>query len=141
MPRKRLGHRIGIKLDGTAIGCLKTVTPAEKSRGEVDVTCLGDELMEYLDTDPADQGILKFVVVWEPGETNSQLIDTLFDAADSEDREGAFEIDWEMFDPMPTDAFSGRVLKCTPETVESKTAVARAVEVRLTTKITRTVAS
>lgn len=141
MPRKRLGHKIVIKLDGTAIGCLRKVTPPEKSREEVDVTCLGDAIMEYMDSDPPDQGILKLDVVWEPGDTNSELIDTLFDNADADSREGAFVIEYTMFSPLVTDTFSGRILKVTPADVESKAMIARTLEVRLTTKPTRNVAS
>ncbi len=141
MPRKRLGHKIVFKLDGTAIACIRNLTPPEKSRDEVDTTCIDDDLQEYLDTDPPNQGMLKLDLVWEPGDTNSELLDTLFDEADPAEREGAFEIDWTMFSPLPTDAFSGRILKLTPATVESKSVISRTVEIRLTTKITRSVAS
>ncbi len=140
MPRKRLGHKAVIKLDGTAIGCVRGFTPPEKSRDEVEVTCLGDSVQEYLDADPPNAGMLKLDVVWEPGDINSQLIDTLFDDPDAEDREGAFTIEWAMFSPLVTDTFSGRVLKLTPTEVKQKDVIARSVEIRLTTPITRVVA-
>jgi hypothetical protein len=139
MPRKKLGHKGVVKLDGTAIGCIRGFTPAEKSRDEVDVTCFGDAIMEYLDADPPDQGVFKLDVVWEPGDTNSQLIDTLFDDTDPDDREGAFSIEWAMFDPLVTDSFSGRILKITPAEVKQKELIARSIELRLTTAITRVV--
>lgn len=140
MPRKKLGHKGIVKVDGTAIGCIRGFTPAEKSRDEVDVTCLGDSIMEYLDADPPDQGMFKLDVVWEPGDTNSQLLDTLFDDADADDREAAFTIEWAMFTPLVTDAFSARILKITPSEVKQKEVIARTVELRLTTAITRAVA-
>lgn len=141
MPRKRLGHKAIIKLDGTAIGCVRGFTPPEKARDEVDVTCLGDSIQEFLDADPPNAGMLKLDVIHEPGDTNSQLIDTLFDDTDMDDREGAWTIEWHMFTPLVTDTFSGRVLKLTPAEVKQKDVIARTVEIRLTTPITRVVAS
>ena len=140
MAKKRLGHKAILKLDGTAIGCVRGFTPPEKSRDEVDVTCFGDTLMEFIDADPPDQGILKIDVAWEPGGTNSELLDTLFDNAAPDSREGAFTIEWQMFTPLVTDTFSGRILKLTPAEVKQKDLIARSLEIRLTTKITRTIA-
>lgn len=141
MPRKRLGHKGVIKLDGTAIGCIRGFTPPEKSRDEVDVTCFGDSLQEFVDADPPNVGMLKLDTIWEPGDTNSELADTLFDEADLEDREGAFTIEWHMFTPLVTDTFSGRILKLTPTEVKQKDVIARSLEIRLTTPITRVVAA
>ncbi|QDV24387.1 phage tail protein [Aureliella helgolandensis] len=141
MPRKRLGNKPLLKLDGTTIGCLLNFTPPERSREEVDVTCMEDDAEDFLDADPPNEGMLKFEVVWEPGDTNSELLDALFDETDPEDREGAFEIVWAMFTPIVTDAFSGRILKLSPNQVEKKTLIKRSVEVRLTTPVTRTIAS
>lgn len=140
MPDKKLGHKAVITVDGTAIGCVRNFTPPEKSREEVQVTCMGDAIEEYLDSDPPNQGMLMLDVVWEPGDTNSALLDTLFDATDPDDREAAFTIAWNMFSPVPTDAFSGRILNLTPAQVESKTVISRQVQIRLTTAITRTIA-
>ena len=143
-PRKRLGHKIKISLDGTLIGCVRRITPPEKSREEVDVTCHDDELMDYLDSDPPDQGILTIEVMHEPGETQSESFDTLFDDADPDNREGAFQVQYQQFgdgggpENFPTDSFSGRILKATPSEGQSKTPVSRTLEIRLTTKITRT---
>lgn len=141
MPRKRLGHKAVVKLDGTAIACLRNFTPPAKTREEVEATCFGDAIENYLDSDPPDVGMLSMELVWEPGDTNSELLDTLFDATDPADREGAFTIEWTMFSPLVTDAFSGRILNLTPAQVESKTLMTRSVEIRLTTAITRTVAA
>lgn len=141
MPRKRLGHKPVFKLDGAALGCIRNITPPEKSRGEVDATCIDDDIEEFLDTDPPNQGMLKLDLVWEPGDTNSELLDTLFDDTDPDDREGAFAMEWAMFSPLVTDTFSGRILKLTPATVESKQVISRQVEIRLTTAVTRTIAS
>jgi hypothetical protein len=140
MPRKRLGHKAVIKLDGTAIGCVRGFTPPEKARDEVDVTCFGESLQEFVDADPPNVGMLKLDVVWEPGDTNSELIDTLFDDTDPDNREGAFTIEWAMFTPLVTDTFSGRILKITPVEVKQKDLIARTLEIRLTTPITRVVA-
>ncbi|QDV26743.1 phage tail tube protein [Aureliella helgolandensis] len=141
MPRRRLGNKPVLTLDGTDIACLLNFTPPERSREEVDVTCLEDDAEEYLDADPPNEGILKFEAAWEPGDTNSELLDALFDEVDPDDREGAFTIKWSMFTPLVTDAFSGRILKLSPAQVEKKTLIKRSVEIRLTTKVTRTVAT
>ena len=141
MPRKRLGHKAVIKLDGVAIGCVRGFTPPEKSRDEVDVTCFGEDIQEFVDSDPPNVGIMKLDVAHEPGDTNSELLDTLFDDADPDAREGAWTIEWAMFSPLVTDTFSGRILKLTPVEVKQKDLIARSVEIRLTTKVTRVVAA
>jgi hypothetical protein len=147
MPKKKLGHRNVLKLDGVVIACIRKFTPPEKSREEVDVTCLGDAIQDHLDADPQQAGMLKFELVWEPGDTNSQLLDTLIDAADVDDRDGVFTIEWKAFvAPTATtgwkvDTFTGRILKLTPAEVESKTVISRTVEVRLTTPVVRTTAA
>ena len=143
-PKKKLGHRNVVKVDGVAVGCLRKFTPPEKSREEVDVTCIGDAIQDHLDADPQTAGMLKLDLVWEPGNVNSQLLDTLIDAADMDDRDAVFTIEWRAFVPVvpgtgfKVDTFTGRILKLTPAEVESKSVISRQVEIRLTTPIVRT---
>lgn len=141
-PKKKLGHKNVVKVDGTAIACLRKFTPPEKARDEVDVTCLGDSIEEFLDADPPKAGMLKLELVWEPGAVNSDLLDTLFDAADADNRDAVFSIEWRAFaaTAYKIDTFSGRILKLTPADVESKSVHTRTVEIRLTTAIVRTTA-
>jgi hypothetical protein len=142
-PKKKLGHKNVVKVDGTLIAFLRNFTPLEKARDEVDVTCLGDAIEEYLDADPPKAGILKLDLVWEPGAANSELLDTLFDAADADDRDAVFSIEWKAFKATgwKIDTFTGRILKLTPAQVESKQVHSRTVEIRQTTPVVRTTAA
>jgi hypothetical protein len=142
-PKKKLGHKNVVKVDGTIIACLRNFTPPEKARDETDVTCLGDGIEEFLDSDPPKAGILKLDLVWEPGSVNSELLDTLFDAAEADDRDAVYTIEWRAFraTAFKIDTFSGRILKLTPAQVESKQVHSRQVEIRQTTPIVRTTAS
>ncbi len=147
MPKRALGHRNVLKVDGVVVGDIRKFTPPEKARDEVDVTCLGDAIQDFLDADPQNAGMLKFEVVWQPGDTNSQLLDTLIDAGDIDNRDAVFTIEWKAFVAATAttgwrvDTFTGRILKLTPAEVESKTVISRTVEVRLTTPIVRTTAA
>jgi hypothetical protein len=138
---KRLGKGTQVKLGTTVLGCLMEIEPPAKERESVDVTCLDDTVEDYLDSDPPKAGILKFKVAWQPGETNGQLLDTLFDDADMADRVGAFSIVWTQYANAVTWAFSGRILKMTPEKIDRKSMVSRTIEVQLTTAIVQTIAS
>lgn len=141
-PKKKLGHKNVVKVDGTVVACLRKFTPPEKARDEVEVTCIGDGIQEFLDADPQNAGMLKLDLVWEPGAVNSELLDTLIDAADAADRDAVFSIEWKAFvaTGYKIDTFSGRILKLTPAEVESKTLMSRTAEIRLTTAIVRTTA-
>lgn len=141
-PKKKLGHKNVVKVNGTAIACLRKFTPPEKARDEVDVTCLGEAIEDFLDADPPKAGMLKLDLVWEPGAVNSELLDTLFDAVDVDDRDAVFSIEWKAFAATgyKIDTFSGRILKLTPAEVESKTVHSRTVEIRQTTAVVRTTA-
>lgn len=139
-PKKKLGHKNVVKVDGTVVACLRKFTPIETARDEVDVTCIGDAIQEFLDADPINAGMFKLDLVWQPGAVNSELLDTLVNAADVDDRDAVFAIEWKAFAATgyPVHTFSGRILKLTPAEVESKTLISRTVEIRQTSAIVRT---
>ena len=139
--KKRLGKGTQVKLGATVLGCLMELEPPGKEREGVDVTCLDDTIEDTLDSDPPKAGTLKFKVAWQPGETNGQLLDTLFDDPDIDDRVGAWSIVWTQYTQAVTWAFSGRIMKLSPEKVEAKGLISRTVEVKLTTGITQTIAT
>jgi hypothetical protein len=139
MARKRLGHGTKFKLGATYLGLLRSITPPSQTREAVDVTVLDDALEDFLDSDPPNQGELKVVLGWEPGDTNSELLDTLFKAASVSAREGSFTIEYPFATPSVKDVFSGRITTLAPAQIQSKELITREVTIRLTSSVVRTV--
>lgn len=139
MARKRLGHGTKLKLGTTYLGLVRSITPPGLGREAVDVTVMDDALVDYLDSDPPDYGELKVVLGWEPNDTNSELLDTLFKNAAVGSREGSFTIEYPFATPGVKDVFSGRILNLTPAQIQSKELITREVTIKLTSAIVRSV--
>lgn len=138
MPARKLASKVVLKLAGTAIAGIRKIGAPAKARDEVDVTCIGDALEQFIDNEIQKAGQLKLDLVWQPGDTNSELLDTLIDSTDPAARVAAWVIEWRMFTPIKFDAFSGYVLDLTPPDLDAKGLITRTANVRLTTAITRT---
>jgi hypothetical protein len=141
MARKRLGHGTKLKLDTTLLGLIRSITPPGQSREAVDVTVLSDAIVDYLDSDPPDQGELKVVLGWEPNDANSELVDTLFKNSNPALREGSWTIEYPFATPTVKEVFTGRIINLTPAQIQSKELITREVTIKLTSAITRSVIS
>ena len=141
MARKRLGHGTKLKLDTTVLGLIRSLTPPGQKRDAVDVTVLGDAIVDYLDSDPPDQGQLKVTLGWEPNDANSELLDTLFKNSNPSAREGSFTIEYPFTSPSVKEVFTGRIIELTPAQIQSKELITRDVTIQLTSTIARSVIS
>jgi hypothetical protein len=137
MSTRKLANKILLRLNGTLVGGIRKIGPPAKSRDEVDVTCVGDEYEQFLDSEVQKAGELKLDLVWQPGGVGSELLDTMFEDPDQADRTGVWVIEYRMFNPVRLDTFSGFIKDLTPVELESKTLVSRTVLIRQTTKIVR----
>lgn len=133
--KKRTGHKSELSLDGTKLVFVKSITPPSKSRGKIDLTDLDDEIMIYTDEDVPEIGEVELEVYWHPNDTNAELLDTLFDQDDPDDRIGEWVITYTKH--AVTDSFSGFIVKVEPSALESKAHVGRKVTIQPTTTITR----
>ncbi|MFO0939827.1 MAG: hypothetical protein U0930_03590 [Pirellulales bacterium] len=136
--QRKLANAVVLTLAGTTIAGIRKIGAPAKAREEIDVTCIGDALEQFLDNEIQKAGQLKLDLIWQPGDTNCELLDTLIDDSAAGNRVGAWVIQWRMFTPIKFDAFSGFVLDLTPPELDAKGLITRTANIRLTTKITRT---
>jgi hypothetical protein len=134
-PAKRLGDGVIVKIDGTAVACLRKVTPPEDARDEVDATCIGDAFEDFLDTPLKKAGMVTLDLVWQPGAVNSELIDTAFNQASPSARVVTWAIEYRMFSTIRIATFTGFIKSLKPLTLENKVVVGRTVEIRQKTAV------
>ena len=136
---KNIGHGASLSRQTgtpTTIGQVRVITPPTISREDVDATTLDDGVMYFLPSDPEDPGELSCELLWTPGETNDELIDTDFNARTI--------ASWRITYPTVinrTATFSAWVKSIAPAPLESRETVKRIVTFRLTTAITWAAAS
>ena len=132
------GSTVECDIDGlgttwTLFGYTESITPPPRTRQKVDATNL-DEDMVNLEPGIEEDSEFVFVQVWEPGDTNDEQIDTLFDSK--------FKPQWRITYPTdPTtpeqDTFSGWVSGIAPDTIDVGTRIGRTVTVTRTGPIVR----
>ena len=111
---------------------VESITPSPRERETVEGKTLGDTLDVPL-MGIEGPSVMEFAQHWEPGDTEHEKLDTLFDSKD--------EFDVQIVTPHATpvtDEFSGKVLRLAPETLETSGAYRRTVAIQRTTDITRT---
>lgn len=116
----------------TTIGLTRTITPPARIRAKVDGTVLADTLAT---NEPGIEEHSEFEVLqfWEPGDTNHEIIDTLFGSS--------AKVDWQVvypFDTPVTDEFEGWVSDMEPEPLEVGNIIGRMFKIQRTGAITRT---
>jgi len=126
----------GDGLSHTTIGEIMNLSPPTQSREDIDVTTTDSTGDAFLPSIP-NYGELSFDQVWEPNDTNHELIDTAFSNAATTT---AYE--WQIVYPVVaaavTDEFTGYVKSIGPQTMGPKDSIKRTVVVTLTSGITRT---
>jgi len=131
---KKIGHGISIKLGSTTITQIRNLTPASISREDVDATTLDDTVGYNLPSDPEDPGEVSFDELWTSGDTNSELIDTDFNARTI----ATWSIVFSSWTQSRTASFSAWVKSISPAQVSGRDAMSRTIVLRLTTVITWT---
>lgn len=135
---KQIGHGAQLWVDDdddatyTELGSIVKITPPAKTRDDVDMTTLDSDLMEYDPSDPPDVGELSVEIHWHPGQTNSEILDDLFDAKT--------KVNWKIVYPFATPVnhvFEGWVKSLTPADLASKESIRRTAVIRLTSPITQ----
>lgn len=115
----------------TTVGLVRTITPPARVRIRIDGTVLADTLKTY-EMGVEDFSELQFLQLWEPGDSNHEILDTLFGSK--------AEVNWQVLygsGPVQTDQFAGKVSDLTPEPIEIDALLARVVMVQRTGAITR----
>lgn len=112
--------------------CISSLTPPGRERAEIEGKCLGDTLdVPLLGIEAPSR--LTFVQFWEPGDTEHEKLDTLFDSK--------AEFDVQIVTPHATpitDEFTAQVVRLGPEELTPDSAYKREVVLLRTTAITRT---
>lgn len=140
MADKQLGLGALVKIDPvptssfTTQGLTVSIDPPKRSREKVDGTALADTLSTY-ELGIEEHSTFEFMQFWHPGDTNHQVVDTLFD----NNTEADFQIIYP-FENLVTDEFSGKVSGIAPETVAKNGVISRKVTVERTSAIARTTA-
>lgn len=129
---KTIGHGTTFSFGGTTIARIRSITPPTKSREDVEATTLDSTIVDYHPSDPPDMGEVMLDLVWKPGETNDEILDTAFAAKTN----GACVIGYPASVGVD-DAFTAYVKTLAPAVVESKTIISRQVTLKLTSAITR----
>ena len=129
---KHIGHGTTLSIGGTPIAQVKTVTPPGISREEVDTTTLDSTVEDSLPSDPRNMGELQLHLVWHPGDTNHELLDTAFNA-----RTISVYVLTYPSSVGKADTFSGYIKSLTPTALEGKNHLGRDVVIKLTTAIVR----
>lgn len=115
-----------------AVGCVRELTPPPRERNTAEGTCLIDDLETEL---PGNETVseFEFMQFWEPGQTNDEIIDTLFGSGLS----GEWEVTYPLSTPV-VDTFSGWVKMIGPEQIVSNEVMSRTITVSRDSAITRT---
>lgn len=135
---KRTGHKTLINVDATDLGFVKSIKPAGKSRGKVEVTDVDSEIVDYIDEDVYEMGEIEVDFYHHPGQGTEAVLSAIFDDEDPDAREVEVIIKYRKFNPYVVDTFNARILSISPEAAESKTALMSKATLQPTTKITRT---
>jgi hypothetical protein len=130
---KTAGYGTTVKLGSDTIARVRSITPATLTRDDVEATTLDSTVEDFLAGDPPNVGELLLDLVWKPGATNDELLETAFAGKTN----GSWTIVWPS-SINKTDAFTGYINQLAPAVVESKTVISRQVKIRLTSAITRT---
>ena len=138
MATKQVGLGALVKVDDdgdasfTTVGLTRSITPPPRSRALVDGTALEDDLaVNEAGIEEASE--LSFTQFWHPGDTNHEIMDTLFGSK--------AKVDWQIVYPFATpvtDEFEGFVSALAPEQIEPGNIISRQVTVQRTGAITRT---
>lgn len=115
----------------TLVGQSSQITPPGRTREDVDATVLADTL-EVPEPGIEAKSEFEFTQVWHPGDTNHEILDTLF-ASEA-------KVDWRVVYPTSVgkrDTFEGYVKQLGPEQIDTKSAIKRKVVVQRTGAITR----
>jgi len=142
MADKTIGNGILLKYDEdgnatahTTIGEIINVTPPTISREDIDITTTDSTFDETIASIP-NYGEMSFDQVWDPNDTNHELIETGFDNAVA-----ARLYQWQIVYPVVaaavTDTFTGYVKSIGPQSIGPKDSIKRTVIVKLTSAITR----
>jgi hypothetical protein len=139
MATKQIGLGTIVKVDDddsgstfTTVTVLVDATPPPRNRVRVDVTALDDTLA----TDEMgieDKSDFVFTQYWHPGDTNHQIVDTLFGSK--------AEVLWQVVYPFTvavTDQFNGKVAGLVPSQITTNGTIQRQVTIHRTGAITRT---
>ncbi len=116
----------------TTVGLTKTITPPTRKRARIDNVDLSDTLA----TDAAgieEKSDFSFEQYWTPGDTDHELIDTLFGSAAA--------VPWQVIYPLGTpvtDEFDAIVVEMTLGALQSDGMIMRTVTCHRTTAIART---
>lgn len=138
---KKTAHKSEFHLGATKLGNVRTIKPSTKSRPVVDVTDMDSTIEEMIDEDIITMGTVEVAFFFQPGDTQAELIDDLFDAAAAADREETFKIIYKNFATDITDTFDGFITQIEVDELAPKSAVGRKITIQPTTNITRTVAA
>lgn len=142
--RKVLGSGINIKLNSVTVGCITGVTPPGRSREQVEIECLNENVSTFISSNLIKQGQLQFTVGWDPSQTaanggdQSKMLDDLFNQPTHEDRVGSWEIEFAQFNPVVSMRFDGTIGDISPSPVEKNGLLTRQLTVAPTTDITIT---
>lgn len=138
MATRQIGLGTLVKVDDddsgagfTTVGEIVNVTPNGRTRELVDRTVLADTLATMAAGIEAHSEF-SFMQFWHPGDTNHQLIDTLFGSK--------AEVLWQIIYPFSTpvtDQFDGFVSGYEPEEIGRDGIISRRVTVQRTGAITR----
>ena len=136
---KTIGKGTLVKLDPVnggvtfvAVGCIRETTPPGRERNTAEGTCITDDLEIEL---PGNEAVSEFTFMqfWAPGETNDEIIDTLFGSKVS----GEWQVTYPLATPV-VDVFSGFVKEIGPEQIVSNEVLSRSVTVSRDSAIVRT---
>lgn len=96
MPKKRrLGHRVKVKVGTVTVGFLKNVKIGGMSREPVSVTTLEDTVEEFLDADPPMMKPITFTMFWDPEDTAGDVaIENIFLNDEMDEREVDLEFQY-----------------------------------------------
>jgi len=129
---KTIGHGTVYKIGSTAIARVRSITPPTQSRDEADGTTLDSLVKDKIPGDPPDAGEVVLDLVWKPGETNDEVLDTAYKSKTIDTHSIVYPTA-----VGKTDTFSGWIKSLTPAPIESATVLSRQVTIVLTTAITR----
>jgi hypothetical protein len=132
---KRLGGKAIVRIDAAAVGFLVAVTPPAYSRSETDTTTMEDTIETFLDADPPKIETMKLECHWDPADAGDLAVETIFFETNPDDRDVSIEIEFRT--SLRKYAFTGRILKITPKQVKQKDVMAREIEIRPTSILTK----
>ena len=137
MADKNLGLGSLVKVDHdadasyTTVGLVTAFTPPARKRALVPGTILADTLETY-EAGIEDFSSMSVTGYWDPGDTNHEILDTLFD--------NKTKVNWQALygsAPVKTDQFAGFISELTPAENNKDGLIMRTFIVQRTGAITR----